>query len=158
MQSVLWPLVPTVTAIALPSCIALAYRDLELSAARPHVHQRAIFAFVAVVVSFLASLGGLRFDIAIALRNGALLTGLSCCSVVLLPPRIAWMPPALVPMVMWLFGLSLGGSPRPWALLLLPGSSLPALLIAVVLLVAGLGLFVGLRVPLWAAKGDPGAG
>ncbi len=154
VQSVLWPLVPTLTAMVLPSCLAHAYRDLELAAAKSHARQRGLFAVFALALTAIPCVSGLRFDLGVALRNAALLSGLAFASTVIFPPRVAWMPPSFLPIITWLLGLKLGGVPRPWAVLMQSGSSLPALLAAGTSLGAGLVLFVVPRVPLWRWSRD----
>lgn len=133
----LWPLVPTVMAIALPSCLARAYRDPELTAGRSHVRQRGIFVVLVLALTAVGCIGGIRFDIAVAVRNAALLSGLALSSTVIVRPQIAWMLPLFVPMITWLFGLERGGVVRPWAFLMQPTSSVFTSVASIALLGAG---------------------
>jgi len=123
--------------------------DLELTAPLSHRRQRGTFALLALATISIGCLGGIRFDPIVAMRNGALLGGIALVSTVILPSRVAWMPPALLPMVTWLFGIEHGGIARPWAILMHPGSSSAALIASVCALAAGLTLFIGRRMPLW---------
>jgi hypothetical protein len=128
-SSVLWPLVPTLVTLAMPPVLATADRDLERTAARSPVRLRAVALGVCLAAVAAAVLPGCRFDLMVAARNAALLTGLAAGGSALYP-AVAWVPVTVTPMAMWLLGTDpLTRRLAGWAVLLEPRTSVPALVV-----------------------------
>lgn len=144
-SSLLWPLLPTVVAVTMPSFLAAADGALERTAAVPAWLLRLVGLGVVVAVMAAATApAALRFDGCVVARNAAMMTGLAAAGVAVLPAGASWMPVACTPIVMWL----LGTDPttrrlHAWAVLLAPRDSSPALLVAVLVLGVGTLAYTG---------------
>ncbi len=126
VRSLLWPLVPTLPAVAVPGCLSAGHRDLERVAARSLLRMRAACVSAIAVATFLVCLASWRFDPVVVWRNAALLLGIAFAGTAV-HPAVSWLLVSVIPMVMWLTGTQPGGVVEPWCVLLLPrGSALAA--------------------------------
>lgn len=66
---------------------------------------------------------GAWIDAGVAIRNVLLSLGLALYGAWLLPPGAAWVPPVLVPIVMWLVGTKPHGAVEKWAVMLQPSTA-----------------------------------
>jgi hypothetical protein len=154
-SSVLWPLVPTLVTLAIPPVLAAADGDLERTAARSPVRLRAIALGTCLAVVAAAVLPGSRFDLIVAARNAAFLTGLAAAGAALYP-AVAWVPVTVTPMAMWLLGTDpLTRRLAGWAVLLEPRTSLPALAVGCGAALAGYAAYLARG---WVTGGRPAAG
>lgn len=137
VESVLWPLLPTVAILAVPGVVTSAYGDLERTAGRSTLLLRLRALASCIVVVSVVALFAVRFDSQVVWRNTALLLGLALVSSVCLPQAVAWQPLVLLPMTMWLFGTDERRQIRRWDLLLLPGDRGSAAFVSALTLVVG---------------------
>lgn len=154
VRSLLWPLIPTLPALAAPACASVGFRELERTGARSLPGSRAVCVVLASLATGLVCLAGWRFDLMILFRNAAFLLGTAfACTAI--SPTAAWLPVSVIPMVMWLTGTQPGGIVEPWAILLLPRSSALAAWISWAAWGLGAGLLCSLRVgrgPVFARR------
>jgi hypothetical protein len=123
-SSVLWPLVPTVVALAVAPVLGTAYDDLERTAGRPGRVLRGYGLAACAVAAGLAALPGARFDVAVVARNSILLTALAVASTAVLSRTTAWLPVVALPIVTWLLGTDPASRQMAsWAVLLAPATS-----------------------------------
>lgn len=141
VYSVVWPLLPALLAVAIPSATARAGRELEVMAARDVRIVRLCFVGLAITASLLVSVTASGLDPAILARNHLLMLGLALVCRAFLAASIAWIPAVAVPIVMWLVGTHVGGAVSDWALLLLPAQSTGALFVAIGAFLAGTSAF-----------------
>lgn len=145
VRSLLWPLVPTIYAAALPTVFEAGYREGELTSSRSHSSLRGSILGVILVLCLASSAASYRFDIAIALRNSALLIGLALIATVLLPHVTSWLPAFIVPTATWLFGTDPNENVACWAVLLQESKSPVASTAAVISLALGAVMYCGVR-------------
>jgi hypothetical protein len=142
VESLLWPLLPVLVALGVPGVLGSAYGDLErASSRRPVLLRLAALAGCALVVAAAAALDT-RFDDRVVWRNAALLLGLAAMTTRLLPRALRWQPLLLVPMAMWLLGTDEQRRIRPWAVLLLPGDTMPSTVVAAAVFAAGIATYL----------------
>jgi hypothetical protein len=119
------------------------------------VRLRAIALGTCLAVVAAAVLLGSRFDLIVAARNAAFLTGLAAGGAALYP-TVAWVPVTVTPMAMWLLGTDpLNRRLAGWAVLLEPRTSLPALAVACGAALAGCAAYLARG---WVRGGRPAAG
>jgi hypothetical protein len=147
VESLLWPLVPTLVAGALPAAMAAAYRDSELTAARSRTQLRGVALLVTLALSLAPSVVAGRFDILVVWRNTGFLYGLALLVITVQPQSVAWLPVSAVPMWMWLLGTDFGGAVKNWAVLLHPSNSMPAFCAALLVFLLGVAAYWSIRAP-----------
>jgi hypothetical protein len=140
VESLLWPLVPALAALALPAMLTVARQDLERSAVRPWCLRTGAVLLGAAALGLTAVAGGA--DEAVLARNALAMLGVATLSASVLRVGSAWAPVAMAPLVCWLLGTDAHRHVHPWALLLLPGSSCVGLVVAGVLAVSGTAAYV----------------
>jgi hypothetical protein len=137
VESLLWPLLPTVAVLAVPAVVATADGELERATGRPELAVRVrALAWCAAVLSLVGLLGE-RFDGVVVWRNTALLGGAALLASIVLPAAAAWQPLVLLPLVCWLLGTDRQRHIRGWAILLAPAERGSAEVAALVVLVTG---------------------
>jgi len=138
VSSVVWPLAPSLFALALPAAAETAYRDIDRTAGSPVARRRlAILACTVTIPAAGVGLAALTVHpegpVDVVVRNGACMVGLALMGVVWLPRWAVWAPLVLVPAGMWILGTQPAGRPpAPWAILLHPSGSTAARAIALV--------------------------
>jgi hypothetical protein len=138
-SSVLWPLVPTLVALAMTPVLCTAYDDLERTAGRPGCVLRGCALAACAAAAGLAAVPGVRFDAMVVARNSVLLTGLAVASAALLPRTTAWVPVVVLPIVTWLLGTDpVTRRLAAWAVLLAPSATAAGWVAAAMLAVAAL--------------------
>jgi hypothetical protein len=140
VESLLWPLVPALSALALPAMFTVARHDLERSAVCPW-RLRASAVVVAAAALGLTVAAGID-EQAVLARNAAALLGVAALSATALPAGAAWAPVAMAPLACWLLGTDAHRHVHAWAVLLLPGRSRVGSLAAEALVVAGTATYV----------------
>lgn len=143
VESLLWPLLPALAALAVPAVLANADSELELMTARsPLLLRLRALSCCALVLGGVAA-AGVRFDPVVVWRNTAILAGVAFLAVATLRRGTAWQPLVLMPLACWLLGTDAHRQVRPWAILLAPGSSAGASVAAAALLALGVTAYLG---------------
>ena len=150
VESLLWPLLPALVALAIPTLLGTADFELELLTARsPLLLRLRALGCCALVLACVAG-AGIRFDPAVVWRNTAILGGVAFLAAATLPRGSAWQPLVLLPLACWLLGTDAHRQVRPWAILLAPGTSTTAAMAAPVLVGLGIGCYLG--APAWVRR------
>lgn len=127
VRALVTPLVPVFAALVTAEGSRIAGRDLERLSSVGNRFLRVGYGVAVLALLIGTALVGHPADRLLLLRNGILLTGVGIGAASVLPPRSAWPPVVLLPMVSWLLGSrGLGEPPAPWAVLLLPAGSVVA--------------------------------
>lgn len=150
VQSLLWPLVPALLAVAVPTSLSSAYREGELTAARSALQLRMTAMVSVALLSLGISLVGLRFDILVIWRNSLFLMGLALLATAIQPPTTAWIPVCGAPIAMWLLGPGYDETISAWAVLLHPRTSAIAWTSSIGVFALGAAAYLWFRLP-WAS-------
>ena len=143
VESLLWPLLPALVALAIPAVLATARFEHELLTARsPLLLRLRALGCCALVLACVAA-AAVRFDPVVVWRNTAILAGVAFLAAATLPRGSAWQPVVLLPLGCWLLGTDAHRLVRPWAILLAPGSSTSAVIAAGALLALGVTAYLG---------------
>lgn len=140
IDSLIWPLMPAVLALVVPTAALAGQRDLERTSGRSIIRMRIGFCVGVSALVVLVSVGALRFDALVVMRNGLLLLGLGLLGATTLGPGGGWFLPFSVPTGMWIFGTTHLG-PNTWATVLHERDSQIALVSALAVWLGGCILY-----------------
>lgn len=153
VAELIWPLVPCLFALVVPTVAARAHTDQERCAPRRGWGRRLAFVTgLCGATVALATLLAIVHPFLVVARNTALLCGMSLAATVLLPASTRWIPVSFFPILSWLLGApSPGNPPAGWAVLLHDASSGTAAWAAAACITIGAGLYVAIDRPRTAA-------